>query len=927
MVTRGQLTRRAIIRQRLAQRRRGFIAQRRAKIKPPQRDTSRLTTRLQELRTERADIGRRVRQNNPADGQIRSRSLARILQQEGHRNLAEITFIERNLKAQTEQNFITAEISQQIIAGAKGAGIIAKGIQQDKIARAKRKIRERRRIKKTIKIVDSQPGKRIVTLPTGKKFQIAKKGRVIVPASFAGNKLTFIDGRLIQIKQKIKSSIPKIKKKIINFSDIISGGKISRIRLKEEQNNINDNIELFNQKFGGKKLGEKEFKNAEIERKKIQESIKSIDKRKEELQQSKKAGFGRLLFGADYGIETIKIKRENLQRLREEKSTLTKELSTLKRKNNQGIITRTRINLKQKLLRAKGQEITDAIAGKIPRKFAGTFPIIPAASLPQSITAIKFVGTQKRIKGGKIITDIVFTTSKGRIGAAKGLSVQKGKKVASVVLGRSGKIFFKLPSGKIKLRGITSFIGREIGRTKQQTTRIAKTITLLNKKGKALGAIKSSKNIKVLAQANIGQIGSFRGKIQTGGLIGTKLKQNTLISASQVLTKNQISKIVGKTITTKSGRAIFAGLIKGTKTASTKGGKLIVGGRTISKVQQVQYAKALKQVSSIVSGALAEGGRTAVIAKKGSAVLAEAINLIQKATASAKPTQELTKLKKAAITKQTTITKTKQTTKPIVATTTATKTTSKTKQTTKIKQAERQQSTQKSTQTTQQKLAQKTKALQTTKQIAQLKTFATVRGIPFNTLFSPIFILLKGRKRRSNKEIIKRIPVYAVFTKVRGKFVRVRIKPLIINDAKDVLAYKIDNSLSRTGRIKPLMPTGDIGRIPAKMKGYFNKHKKKFRTFRIKKGRKFVMQFTIIERKKYIGDTRKEQRQLRGIPRRKRRIPKKKSSIPKKRAGIPQKKKFKKKKVLIKKSQTKKKKKTKSRIKKKTMKRTRKKKK
>lgn len=114
-------------------------------------------------------------------------------------------------------------------------------------------------------------------------------------------------------------------------------------------------------------------------------------------------------------------------------------------------------------------------------------------------------------------------------------------------------------------------------------------------------------------------------------------------------------------------------------------------------------------------------------------------------------------------------------------------------------------------------------------------------------------ITLKKPKR--TRTLSKKAMVYSVVTRKAGKAVKLRLPPMILKDAKDVMAYKLDKDLVRTGKLVPAGMTKEVGIVPKTARGYFGKHSKKFRSFRIKKGKKITLTMAFIEKKKFIGDT------------------------------------------------------------------------
>jgi len=136
---------------------------------------------------------------------------------------------------------------------------------------------------------------------------------------------------------------------------------------------------------------------------------------------------------------------------------------------------------------------------------------------------------------------------------------------------------------------------------------------------------------------------------------------------------------------------------------------------------------------------------------------------------------------------------------------------------------------------------------------------------------------VKGRlKRFSKRTLKKKEDVYYVVVKYKGRKRKLFPKPLTLKDAKDFLAYKVDNGLERTAWFEPIGKEKKVVRLPKSIKGYFSKNKKKLRPFRIRRGKKKEIIRGYIEKRKYALDTKREKEQLK---RAKKRKPKKKKKI------------------------------------------------
>jgi len=126
-----------------------------------------------------------------------------------------------------------------------------------------------------------------------------------------------------------------------------------------------------------------------------------------------------------------------------------------------------------------------------------------------------------------------------------------------------------------------------------------------------------------------------------------------------------------------------------------------------------------------------------------------------------------------------------------------------------------------------------------------------------------------GTERFGRKKLKKKQPVYFIKVRRKGKIVNLHPRPLILSDAKDFLAHKLDRNLVRSGWFEPLAPTREVIRLPKVMQGYFGRNKKKLRPYKIKVGKKKTIRRGYIEKRKYILDTRGEKKQLASARRRK----------------------------------------------------------
>ena len=734
------------------------------------------------------------------------------------------------------------------------------------------------------------------------------------------NQIAFIlKSRVIPIsKKKIGSKIKEnTKRKLIKFFDNISGGSITERRLNKRDAKFNLAIEKFNKDFGGKELPEKEFKRAKNQERRLDSERKDIDREKEILANSWKTKIGRFLGTLEpFERLTAKEKQAQLKKIpgiRNRLKTLNNKIKNLERKRKKTPLDRIRLRGFKSEKLAQNREIERINLGRGRRVLMGELPLVPATGIPRGVTSIKFLGKQRVGKNGKVITDIIFKTSRGNVGIAKGVSVQKGSQGQSIVLGRFARKGVRFPSTKIKLGRPRSFISVEKIISKQKVIPLKKTISIIGRSKKSGQTLTIRKNIELLIQKGIGRSGVVKGRklfrtsirFPSGKIQVRKVKGisfDDFASLSAVIRKKDLSIIIGNTISRGGSKARFIGIIKG----SSKVGR----GSVFSVGQKQQYSKALQKLISASASAIAQAEQIKGISGVG--VLASASNILSKSTSIRKiigprrvgkrtqakqitrkiPTQKI-------INKQTQQIKTIQ--RRVAGVKTA-KAKQIRKQLQKVKVLQIQQTKQKQrTKQLQKQLTksitkQRTKQLQTQIQkqrqkVTQIQKQIQVQLSRLTTTFPslgripskfPLPIIIptiktKGFKRKTLK---KSQLVFFIKIKKRGKIKSLSPRPLTFRDARDFLAWEMDNTLIRSAWFEPIGRSKNVLLLPKKMRGYFNKIKKKLRPFKIRLGGKRKIRKGYIEKKKFIGDTKTEIKQLqrlrrKSVKRNKRRIKKK----------------------------------------------------
>ncbi len=716
-------------------------------------------------------------------------------------------------------------------------------------------------------------------------------------------------------------SIKQVKKGRKEFLDIVSGGYFTERAIDKKQKIVNQDVESFNKKFGGRELSQSEFREANKISKALETREAQITKDRDNLAKSFRSRAGTILWGFETGRMTSKELSERIEankpEVRRQESKLEKTQKKIaKLSKEKGIVAK--LNLKRlKNVRAGTKEEIQRLKTGTPSKvYTGEFPIIPAVSIPSGVTTIKFIGAQKKGRGGKIITDIVFQTSKGQIGVAKGVSVAKGKEGASVVLGRTGKRVFKFPSAKQKMIRLQTFIGREKTLTLPAKVNIQKNIQLLQGARKKGTVVSIKKNIDILKQAGIGQVGTVKGRKLMKGIKAVKgITVDNFASISAILTKKRLSLIIGKSITEIGAKSRFIGIIKGTSKAGVK---------VLTATQKKQYAKALQKVISVTAGALTKTKKTGKFSK--ATVLALASGLAgEKAEAKPRITPKLepkvkavptprviTKPKVKAVPTPRVITERKRKERIAPVKLVTPKKPTKAKKVAKVKvkrrglakaktvrvspagrqmiqqqiktrarlesrqkllqkQLSKQRQQVKQLSGAKQRLAQKQVSALVkeqkliVKQIIKAKAPPTIPRVP--RLVTPPKFKRKKRKVVGAKPSKKKqaYNVHARPLKKKGqkkipKLIKVNKVPLNKRKAKSVRNYIVDTSLSRTARIKKTKGKPKPSRLNVPS-GYSKKTSIKFRNYRIVKGkRKPLPKGTVIEKRNRLLDTRGEKR-------------------------------------------------------------------
>ena len=466
------------------------------------------------------------------------------------------------------------------------------------------KVKREREIKKIIK-------PRVMV----REVKLTPKVEFILRKERERKKIRTKKGTIIGIKKDIKEG--KVTGRLKNLVDIISGGALTERRIEKEQSSLNERTIKFNNKFGQKELSESQFKKADAEKSFIDAEQKKIDGKKDSLVKSGRNELRNFIIKFDLRKTprlTVK-EQEKVEKARVDNKTIQNEI-----KKNKPLI-----NKKNKLISDNNEKIKDLqkkdrntledlrlfklknnvnnlrndiskLEFKSPPKIlAGSLPIVPA-SVPSGITKIKFRGIQKVDEQGRIVTDILFRTNKGREGIAKGVrgAVSKDGKTIELVLGQSGKVAVKFPSGVKKLIKPETFVSIEQVSSK---TKALKIIVSLTKNGELTTS--KAKKLKNLVKR------LFKEDIRKISIKKLKILQKKITKAKKIrvldLTKNlQRLRRRGLLKISKPPKRVKAKPIFKLRLRKPKVPKLISPKKIIKKaIKKIKKTKKIKKIDTI----------------------------------------------------------------------------------------------------------------------------------------------------------------------------------------------------------------------------------------------------------------------------------------------------------------------------------------
>lgn len=526
--------------------------------------------------------------------------------------------------------------------------------------------------------------------------------------------------------------------------------------------------------------------------------------------------------------------------------------------------------------------------------------------LPKRPENVIFKGWTSVRKGNKIYSFVNFESKKKILGKkiygmayAESTIGKTGKLVLNEVRGKAFKLkpFRYLRKSPINTKKMVSFLSSDtggttaknylkIGKFKKGAVLLEKDLIEFTGKGKKyFPTIKLGKGITInqairnYIQINVGtslQSASktFFNIVRKGGQIkritSKPLTLRTFLSQSRIFTKEDLSYIIGRTKTNLREIIQFKGLIK---TIKVKDGVnfIVTGGKnkavTLTKQNMVNLASALSvgQVGAkkILNKLSPTAQRIVTNNIKAGLVLIPKIDFKNIKAGVPSVSASITTSLSRVSNKSRQVNRHIDSFQRVTSLVTITGTKSISRQKTIPKQQERFIEVLKSPSA--QRGIQKLTPRQTTKLKEYLRQYLRqypsmrvpiVRVIPFS------FIAKSKEKIRRGGATGGYKAGFIVYGLNKGAYMRLNRLPLLKQDALSRGAYAVDRTTSKTFKLIPVPNVTKFGRIIKREKGYFTLTKQKFREYKIIKGQKKILTYTLIEKRKYGIDTPGEKKGL-----------------------------------------------------------------
>lgn len=493
-------------------------------------------------------------------------------------------------------------------------------------ARAKKKLTEETKLKKEI-IQEQKRG--IVNRSKIEKFRRLESERLSISRkrlqiiTRTPTKAPQVKQVMIQQARVINTNRSFLQRKAENLKNILKEFVGIKAReLSKEQEAINQKVQQFNKIYQGMPISPENFEKAESASNNLKLRQERLTREVEKLKASPVSKIKKILFGESF-IELNEQQKIDLQKDIEKRE---KEIVQLKSQGKGTFLKEKLLEGQKAILKKGGMDVQMGEVAVTP---------IGIASAISKTSKIRFSGTQVT-KGDKILTDIVFIQNGKRVGQATGVTLQRGEKAITVVAGKSGipgKVF---PTGKTTLRRVQSFISQETGVSKPTEFALRTKLDLLNKAKKVgkINVIKS--NLDGMVNVGIGKVAVVKGQkfFRTtirfpSGKISKKavrgVSRDNFASISAVFTKGDLSKVIGRSFTSKGHKANFIGIIKGERGTQ--------GLSSLSSGTRSQYQLALNKVLGATASSLVKAKKISGISKNLKLVTASAILASQKVPA------------------------------------------------------------------------------------------------------------------------------------------------------------------------------------------------------------------------------------------------------------------------------------------------------
>ena len=576
--------------------------------------------------------------------------------------------------------------------------------------------------------------------------------------------------------------------------------------------------------------------------------------------------------GTRFRINSLKLRKEKIENLLTRISGGVKKRISKQLREFKGTKTATKVKRGVNLIRGDISLRQKALQKQLS-KFTKELKSFKGATRTKKITAeLRFR------KGDLIIRKQRLQTQLSKLGkelkSFKG--IQRARLIKGEILIRQKKLQTQLSKLSKELK---SFKGFSRFRKIKEEVRFRKASLgirgsrLKGRVGRGLRSFKGVKRfkkifppkIRIIVTKNLKKIGQIsKGQMKVGN---KKRDVQDIFSSSDIFTRDDLIKILGRTVTRKKDVIEFTGYLKNLDKVGASGFS------PVTAQQKVVYKKALDKVLSVVgsqTSAKSLGVSPRVSTSLRSATV-KATRLVPPSVISPTLTKTISsqlKIPVPTVSGIKTVGAARNSLKSLDKSITKVKSSTSQLSNTKTKQKELLKQKEK----LKQKLNQKVKQLQKQKArvalrlrlLLKLETGTPTGKITFPppTKPKPPIIPLRIPKGFSRKTLSKAQEGYYVKIKRRGRVKNLTPRPLTLNDAKDFLAYRVDNGLSRSAWFEPIGKTKDMVQLPKAIAGYFGKASRKLRPFKIKSGKKKQIKFGYIEKKRFVGDTKREIRQL-----------------------------------------------------------------